>query len=762
MPIEFGPARLRASSMFPYFSAVIWSLFPVKSPGIGTMAVDRFHRLYYDPDMKWSVEETTSVLIHEIGHLLRSHHDRADEISDCQDQVWNLSCFPAGTWLGNGHTIEDVATTQRQYDGGLVEITTQAGSVAATGEHPFLVRRRRQKTERTRTMLNDPEWLTASEIRVGDYVCVPKLKNTTYTQTIDLEPSVARCAGNLERQAFGNRAIKSIPLNEGTAWLIGMYVAKGSSSSDGGIVLDNTNMDAATRIQRIVESIGYSASVATNPTSQSTVVNMDAVVLNMWLRENCGSGAEEMRIPRQILNHGDARIRLAFLQGLIDGTGSTRKTWITIGTTSEKLALDTVILLAQNKIGVHRLLVGKCPHKIGNGFANKDLTLFRVTFSSNGASHSIRTMNGRAVKSPNARWKTDEHGVWYHVNEITTKPFSGVVYNLTTDDHTYIARGYLVHNCDAEINDDIYECPQLSGKWPLVPILPRHFNERDGNTAEYYYSVLLRDAQKPSRSGGNKSKQPQGRGSSAVGNHWNCGSGADGSKRDWDQGDPSPEHPGVNPMQSELIRREVAKDIFDYQNDPRKSRGTVPGTWVRWAEATLKPQVNWRRQFPEFIRQAAATISGRQDYSFQRPNRRSHDYGVILPTLRSPVLDISVIVDTSGSMSDKDLGQAVAEVGVLLRQYRNITVYSCDADIHNAQRVTGSPSNIKLVGGGGTDMALAINHVTKQRQHQVCVCITDGHTNWPDQEPRMPVIVAIINNPNADAPKWARVVHISN
>ena len=60
----------------PYLALGIMSMVPVPKPGLGTMAVDQWGRLYYDPNLNWSLEETASVIIHEFEHLFRDHAGR--------------------------------------------------------------------------------------------------------------------------------------------------------------------------------------------------------------------------------------------------------------------------------------------------------------------------------------------------------------------------------------------------------------------------------------------------------------------------------------------------------------------------------------------------------------------------------------------------------------------------------------------------------------------------------------------------------------
>ena len=70
---------LAARIRYPYFATALAALSPVERPGLGTVAVDRYWRLYYDP--AWlsglTLDQAAHVVAaHELGHLLRDHSGR--------------------------------------------------------------------------------------------------------------------------------------------------------------------------------------------------------------------------------------------------------------------------------------------------------------------------------------------------------------------------------------------------------------------------------------------------------------------------------------------------------------------------------------------------------------------------------------------------------------------------------------------------------------------------------------------------------------
>lgn len=99
MPLEIQVARRILTMTRPYFSAAIWALCPVESPGLGSMAVDRYGRLYYDPEIgaRFNSQQIAWIIHHEIDHLLRKHSQRCDD-SQAFPLRWNVAADCEVNW----------------------------------------------------------------------------------------------------------------------------------------------------------------------------------------------------------------------------------------------------------------------------------------------------------------------------------------------------------------------------------------------------------------------------------------------------------------------------------------------------------------------------------------------------------------------------------------------------------------------------------------------------------------------------------------
>ncbi|WP_336113414.1 vWA domain-containing protein [Streptomyces sp. PTD9-10] len=303
---------------------------------------------------------------------------------------------------------------------------------------------------------------------------------------------------------------------------------------------------------------------------------------------------------------------------------------------------------------------------------------------------------------------------------------------------------------DLEINDDVY------GDGLVLPegaVTPAQLDLPEGELMEDYLRLF--------RLG------PQHRSLAWL----DCGSGADGLEREWDLG-PDGAH-GLSEQERDAVRFRVAQGITG-------APGDAPKGWRRWAEEAFHPPQPWRELLGAAVRSAVSASGSGDDYSYGRPARRSAGVpGVVLPSLRRRPPRVCVVVDTSGSVSDAELGIALLEVAAISRAVGGrrdlVTVVSCDAaaqTVHPLCRAEGIP----LVGGGGTDLRTGFAQALRARPApDVVVVMTDGQTPWPQSRPACRTVVGLFPRQRPDGgsrdednpeyrpdepPEWARVVTI--
>lgn len=287
---------------------------------------------------------------------------------------------------------------------------------------------------------------------------------------------------------------------------------------------------------------------------------------------------------------------------------------------------------------------------------------------------------------------------------------------------------------DAEINDDLVSADL---RFPTEPVLPASIGCEPGRFAEEYFRAIV----EPER-------------------ECDCGGGGDGQRRPWEAGGQG----GIRREAASLLRCQVASEILEHCRGLQA--GTVPLGLRLWAEELLGVRVDWRRVLAAEIRRGVAAVAGAVDYSYRRPSRRASVLrDVVLPTMQRPVPELAVVVDTSGSMNEALLGEALAQVQALLRTLglarRRLPVLPCDVSVHAVQRVTAA-RQVELLGGGGTNMGEGIEAARRLRPApSVVVVLTDGCTPWPPAAPRgVRVVIGLLRNGGPPPPAWARVVRI--
>lgn len=333
---------------------------------------------------------------------------------------------------------------------------------------------------------------------------------------------------------------------------------------------------------------------------------------------------------------------------------------------------------------------------------------------------------------------------------------------------------------DLEINDGNW----VGLKMPVaIPgLLPEKFNFPNGKLAEWYYHTIQQDKDsqdkvlgacqgnggQPSDNKGNGGQSLDNKGSGTQSsdnkeNTWDEGSGIHGESRPWET---TGEQQQLHGIDRQLVEKEVAQKLKEH----RKHIGNLPGSWERWIEEVLSSKTDWRQLLQHRMSTAIATGIGlRVDYSFARPSRRQAVYyPIITPSFAGERSGrIAVVVDTSGSMGGRELGQSVAEVCKVLEDFKlPVTVIPCDAKAYEPIVLNRPSDRFKvqqLKGGGGTDMVagIAAALALKPAPDSVLV-LTDGYTPYPSSPYKTPVLFGIIkkdlttSTPLPNFPPWSK------
>ena len=169
--------------------------------------------------------------------------------------------------------------------------------------------------------------------------------------------------------------------------------------------------------------------------------------------------------------------------------------------------------------------------------------------------------------------------------------------------------------------------------------------------------------------------------------------------------------------------------------------GKMGAAMARLIDHLLQPQLPWRNLLAHYV-----TSLARDDYSYARPSTRRGD-PVVYPSLRSAQVNVTVVLDVSGSMSDEELREFVSEVDAIKAQMRaRIVLHACDV-----QLAAGGPWLFEpwddmqlpqdITGGGGTRFIPVFDWLASQDQApDLLIYFTDAQGEFPTQEPHFPVL----------------------
>lgn len=202
--------------------------------------------------------------------------------------------------------------------------------------------------------------------------------------------------------------------------------------------------------------------------------------------------------------------------------------------------------------------------------------------------------------------------------------------------------------------------------------------------------------------------------------------------------------------------RQIVRDMV--QQATEKNRGFTPGHLSEAIQQLNKPVVRWR----ELLRRYIGTHVGSRRSTYSRRNRRNDVFG-IKGVSHHAASKVRVIVDTSGSVSSKELQQFFAEIDTMA-SYAEVMVLLWDHAYQGYSKYKrGDWKKWKVNGRGGTDMAAPVKWLEDQRQLGDCqILLTDGECNWAANRPWFPELgmISVITRTESTAPSWGHVVRL--
>jgi predicted metal-dependent peptidase len=219
--------------------------------------------------------------------------------------------------------------------------------------------------------------------------------------------------------------------------------------------------------------------------------------------------------------------------------------------------------------------------------------------------------------------------------------------------------------------------------------------------------------------------------------------------------------PKISKEDAQRIKDEIKEAMI--QSAAAAGAGKTPAGIMRMIKSMTEPKISWR----ELVRQEIQSIV-RNDFSFQRFNRKSAHSGAILPGMKeATTIDVAIGIDMSGSIGEEDASVFLSEVKGIMDQFEDfkVNIWCFDTEIYNHQTVTHDNSedlvNYEPQGGGGTSFEVNWEFMRDNDiQPKKFIMFTDGYPcgGWGEED-YCDTIFVVKGNTQAEAPFGQTVIY---
>lgn len=376
----------------------------------------------------------------------------------------SVQCFPAGTKVVTpfGYVpIEEIEvgdmvlthtgsyspvtnTFKRHVDEDLIERRADLMPVIrSTAEHPFYsyryAREKYRFTRRERVFGNGAEWVSAGDLKDGDFIARAKIPPSTgdledVSVVEAFDRPIVEWDGDWFREKWGQRFTACrVKLDYGFGQLVGLYLSKGwvDRGMSGqpqklcfGFHRDEEHLESVVR--REIDRL-YRGPIRTYVGGGNTCrrVFVSSYHLSEVFGNWFGEGCDQKRIPPMWLSDAPARFLRGILDGALLGDGS-RGSGAQLQCVSETFVNQIRFIAAMH--GVYGVIREEHPE-------------------GSRAVYSFVYSDTRNCKYSRIQDIDDNH-VALRVKKTKRVPFKGTVHNLeVAGDNSYVAEDYVVHNC---------------------------------------------------------------------------------------------------------------------------------------------------------------------------------------------------------------------------------------------------------------------------------------------------------------------------
>lgn len=199
-----------------------------------------------------------------------------------------------------------------------------------------------------------------------------------------------------------------------------------------------------------------------------------------------------------------------------------------------------------------------------------------------------------------------------------------------------------------------------------------------------------------------------------------------------------------------------------------KNRGDESAGIKELIDNIEQETINWRA----YLRKELKSFC-KNKYNTIKPSRRGMVHGYHLPSIEGDEISVIVALDTSGSMTQKQLADALSEVRGIMRSGDNVNVKFLmhDTEVKKVIEIDGRSSGnglinndeFEVVGRGGTSHIPVFEWVEENKydsRSNILVCFTDAYSNFPENEPFGLRTIWVVNS--GETPPFGEVIRMED
>jgi predicted metal-dependent peptidase len=223
------------------------------------------------------------------------------------------------------------------------------------------------------------------------------------------------------------------------------------------------------------------------------------------------------------------------------------------------------------------------------------------------------------------------------------------------------------------------------------------------------------------------------------------------------------EFDGLSEADKKLISSQIKHQIKSIvESQQERNRGFIPSELKDYIDNLFEiapPSYDWKSYFRRFFGSSSKIYTKK---TRRKLNKRYEEN----PALKiKPKKHVLVGVDTSGSVSEKDLIEFFNEIYHMYKTGITITIAEGDANIHNVYEYKGKMPDF-VQGRGGTDMNPFIDYINQHKQYSSLIILTDGYIGDKTSNTFKPMLTVLCSNgntiENVRENRWGNVIKIQS